>query len=289
MGDDSPGRQIYYDLLSLLYEHHPIRDAVVGTKESIAEITAKTLYDCHSVFYAPSNMVLCVEGDVEPERIAAIAEEILPKDKKSIPHADFGESEALVPAEKRKEREMPVAMPEFLIGGKLKSEAVGMAPKDSATLIRERLIAGMALRLLAGASSSFFTRLYADGTLTRDFDYEADFTAGTGTTIIGGQSPDPERVMTELLAEAKLIAEKGFDKAYFSRIRKAMIGGRLRGLEDFDGICVSLIGDWFDGYCTFDTLDILPDIRKEECEAWIAENITEEKLAMAVIRPVREA
>jgi hypothetical protein len=36
-------------------------------------------------------------------------------------------------------------------------------------------------------------------------------------------------------------------------------------------------------------LDILPDIRKEECEAWIAENITEEKLAMAVIRPVREA
>ena len=289
MGDDSPGRQIYYDLLSLLYEHHPIRDAVVGTKESIAEITAKTLYDCHSVFYAPSNMVLCVEGDVEPERIAAIAEEILPKDKKSIPHADFGESEALVPAEKRKEREMPVAMPEFLIGGKLKSEAVGMAPKDSATLIRERLIAGMALRLLAGVSSSFFTRLYADGTLTRDFDYEADFTAGTGTTIIGGQSPDPERVMTELLAEAKLIAEKGFDKAYFSRIRKAMIGGRLRGLEDFDGICVSLIGDWFDGYCTFDTLDILPDIRKEECEAWIAENITEEKLAMAVIRPVREA
>ena len=123
MGDDSPGRQIYYDLLSLLYEHHPIRDAVVGTKESIAEITAKTLYDCHSVFYAPSNMVLCVEGNVEPERIAAIAEEILPKDKKSIPHADFGESEALVPAEKRKEREMPVAMPEFLIGGKLKSEA----------------------------------------------------------------------------------------------------------------------------------------------------------------------
>ena len=128
MGDDSPGRQIYYDLLSLLYEHHPIRDAVVGTKESIAEITAKTLYDCHSVFYAPSNMVLCVEGDVEPERIAAIAEEILPKDKKSIPHADFGESEALVPAEKRKEREMPVAMPEFLIGAyrfrqELRSEA----------------------------------------------------------------------------------------------------------------------------------------------------------------------
>ena len=67
MGEDNPGLAIYYNLLKMLYAHHPIRDRVAGTVESIAEITAETLYDCHKVFYAPSNMVLCVEGDVEPE------------------------------------------------------------------------------------------------------------------------------------------------------------------------------------------------------------------------------
>ena len=58
MGEDDPGVSIYYDLLTMLYDHHPIRDRVAGTVESIAEITDKTLYDCHRVFYAPSNMVL---------------------------------------------------------------------------------------------------------------------------------------------------------------------------------------------------------------------------------------
>ena len=77
MGEDNPGMRVYYNLLEMLYAHHPIRDRVAGTVESIAEITAQTLYDCHKVFYAPSNMVLCVEGDVDPEQVARIAEEVL--------------------------------------------------------------------------------------------------------------------------------------------------------------------------------------------------------------------
>ena len=70
MGEDNPGMVVYYNLLGLLYDHHPIRDRVAGTVESISHITAQTLYDCHRVFYAPSNMVLCVEGCVDPETVA---------------------------------------------------------------------------------------------------------------------------------------------------------------------------------------------------------------------------
>ena len=73
MGEDNPGMVVYYNLLGLLYDHHPIRDRVAGTVESISHITAQTLYDCHRVFYAPSNMVLCVEGCVDPETVARIA------------------------------------------------------------------------------------------------------------------------------------------------------------------------------------------------------------------------
>ena len=289
MGDDSPGRQVYYDLLSILYEHHPIRDAVVGTVESISEITDQTLYNCHSVFYAPSNMVLCVEGDVDPERVFAIAAEELPPDRKAVPHADFGEAESPLPVSRYKERQMPVGLPEFLIGSKLSRGAKPSDDGDITAMLRERLVAGLSLRLLAGSSSPFYTRLYAEGTLTRDFDFEADYTADTATMIIGGQSADPEKVLQELLAEADAVREKGFGKAYFTRTRKSMIGGRLRGLEDFDGFCVSLLADAFDGFCTLDAIELLPDIRREECEHWIAETFAPEKLAMAVIRPVKES
>ena len=288
MGDDSPGRQVYYDLLSLLYAHHPIKDAVVGTIESIAEITDHTLYHCHRVFYAPSNMVLCVEGEVDPERIFEIAKEELCAERKSIPQADFGEPESDLPLALRKERQMPIGMPEFLIGEKVNNGTEPSSdPEDKSFLLR-RLTAALALRLLAGSSSPFYTRLYADGTLTRDFDLEIDYAVGTATMIIGGQSPDPEKVLQELLAEADRIREKGFNKAYFSRTRKAMIGGQLRGLEDFDGTCVSLLADAFDGFCTLDVIELLPQINRQACEQWIADTFKPEKLAMAVIRPLTE-
>ena len=57
------------DLMEALYEHHPIRVSVAGTAESISHITADTLYACHKAFYDPSNMVLCVAGDVDPEQM----------------------------------------------------------------------------------------------------------------------------------------------------------------------------------------------------------------------------
>ena len=57
------------NMLGGLYKHHPIRVSVAGSVESISHITAETLYSCHKAFYDPSNMVLCVAGDVDPKLI----------------------------------------------------------------------------------------------------------------------------------------------------------------------------------------------------------------------------
>ena len=157
MGEDNPGMAIYYQLLRQLYARHPIRDRVAGTVESISGITDKTLYDCHRAFYAPSNMALCVEGDVDPERIYAIALEALPQERMPVPHADYGQAENLLPAECFASREMPVSAPQFLIGVK-----IAPAQRGSENL-RQRLVAQLALRLLAGGSSPFYSRLYARG------------------------------------------------------------------------------------------------------------------------------
>lgn len=77
MVEDNPGYVVYNRLMRMLYEFNPIRDQVAGSIESIAEITAETLYNCHKAFYAPSNMTLCVAGDCDPEEIFAIADELL--------------------------------------------------------------------------------------------------------------------------------------------------------------------------------------------------------------------
>lgn len=279
MGDDSPGSAVYYNLLSLLYEHHPIKDKVAGTVESIAQISDKTLYDCHRVFYSPCNMTLCVEGDVKPEEIYRIALEVLGDEAGSPPKADFGPEESLLPLESFKSVEMAVSAPQFLIGAKLR-HAVG-----GDNILRQRILSQLALRMLAGVSSPFYAGLYADGLLTRDFDYEVDFSAGTATVIIGGESRDPQAVLSRLNEEVENIRTNGLDPKRFERAKRASLGARLRGLEDFENVCVSMAVGVFDGYCAFDALPVLDSISIEECRSFIVESLAPERLAMSIITP----
>ena len=281
MGEDNPGMAVFYNLLEMLYAHHPIRDRVAGTVESIAEITAETLYDCHRVFYAPSNMILCVEGDVDPEAIARIAAEVLPGEKAPVPRADFGEAESLLPAGRLRRTEMEVSAPQFLIGAKL---LPGLRGEEA---LRQRLIAGLSLRMLCGSSSPFFTRLYAEGTLNMDFDYEVDASAGTLTLIVGGESKAPEKVLKEFNDEIARAAADGFEPAAFTRAKRAAMGARLRALEDFDNVCVSLAMDSFDGYCSFDSFALLEEITAEDCRRFVAEELAPERLALSVVAPRR--
>ena len=278
MGEDDPGSAQYYGLLKALYAHHPIRDQVAGTVESIQEITEQTLYDCHRVFYAPSNMVLCVAGDVDPERVAAIAQELLPKECAPIPAADFGEEESLLPVQSRLELEMPVSAPQFLIGAKLRPEADGEAA------LRQRLVSTLALRTLLGSSSPFYTSLYGKGLLNRDYDYEADFSAGTGTVLIGGESRDPEAVFAALQQAVAEVQERGLDAGRFERAKRASLGSRLRGLEDFESICLSAASGVFNGYCAFDAPAVLETVTKRECEVFLTDALAPERLALSVMR-----
>jgi predicted Zn-dependent peptidase len=279
MGEDNPGIAIYYKLLELLYAQHPIRDRVAGTVESISEITAQTLYDCHKVFYAPSNMVLCVEGDVDPETIERVAKEELGEDCASVPKADFGEAESLLPVAKEHREQMEVSAPQFLIGAKLPASRGG---EES---MRERITATLALRMLCGSSSPFYTRLYAEGLLNPSFDYEVDLSADTVTVIVGGESRDPDKVLEEFNKEVKRIAEEGFDKDFFTRSKRASLGARLRGLEDFENVCVSLASGVFEGYCALDSFDVLESVDIEDCRRFVAEHLVPQRLAMSVIEP----
>ena len=101
--------------------------------------------------------------------------------------------------------------------------------------------------------------------------------------IIGGESRDPDAVLAALKEEVKSIGEKGFDPALFERARRAGIGTALRGMEDFDDVCVSLAVDEFDGFCYLDYPAVLASIEKSECEDFIRETLQPERLAVSIV------
>jgi len=227
-------------------------------------------------------MTLCVAGDVDPDEIYAIADEILSKDCAEIPKTDYGEAESEYPLEKYHEERMEVSAPQFLIGAKLRPE------NDGRALLRQKIVSQLALRTVLGSSSDFYIRLYGEGILNRDYEYECDFTAGTATFMLGGESPDPQRVLKEFNALVAEVAKNGIDKEAFTRSKNASFGSRLRGLEDFDNICIALVEGSFNGYCSLDSFEILSSIDIGECERFITESLSPDKLAMSVILPVKQ-
>ena len=280
MYENDPGTVGYYELMGALYVHHPVRENVAGTVESIAQITPQTLYNCYRVFYNPSNMVLCCVGDVDPEAVAEAADRILPAEPGDVPERDYGPAEGLLPGRARSERRMEVSSPLFHIGAKLPVPAEGPERR------RALLLGGLATEYLVGESSAFYNDLYARGLLDRTFYGDVQSPAGTASVLLGGQSRDPEAVLDALLERVRLIERRGVGAAAFERCIRAHYGWNLCGLDYYSGYAGTLFRGCMSGWNSMDIFDVLRGISAEEAAAFLCENFTEERFAMSVVRPL---
>lgn len=281
MGRDNPDRIVFYNLLGMLYRHHPLRQDVAGTVESISHITAETLYSCHKTFYCPGNMVLCVEGDVKAEDVVSAAEAAL-KDwaPSSVPESDYGEDDGVMPYEVRMEESVPISEKQFIAGAK--------GPSASGDFTRQQIVGRLALQILFGRSSAFFNRLYAEGTINRSFFWDLDRSAGTTVILFGGETPDPDRVVEEIKRTVRNAVDNGIDKALFERIKKSSLGASLRLFDDFDSVCTGLAEGIFDGFCIFETPEMLESVTVEECLEFLTEYLPEDHIAVSIITPCEE-
>lgn len=279
MCEDNPAYAGYFQLLGALYERHPIRENTAGSIESIAAITPETLYRCHSIFYNPSNMVLCCVGDVDPEAIAAAAREILPAEPGEKPERDYGDPESLLPRCSRVEKTMSVSAPQFLMGTKL------LYPATGAERARQKLLCELALDAFLGDTSRLYNDLYAKGLLNRSFSTEYDASADTATILLGGESRDPDAVADAVQEALSTLARRGMNAATFERCRRARYGGLLASLDFFSSYAVALSDGWLGGWDALGAFSVLETIGLSDVEAFLCENLTRERLALSVIRP----
>lgn len=283
MTEDEPDYAVYYDLMKALYKYNPLRDSVAGTVESIAQITADTLYSCHSVFYNPSNMVLCVAGDVDPENVVAIARRVLPKERGEVPQRDCGPAETQQPETRKTEKKMEVSIPIFLIGAK--ATPVG----NGREYMHQELVGGLALEILAGHSSPLYLTLYNQGLVNSSFSVAYEAAAGAFYTMAGGESSDPDKVFEAYMAEAKRLSETGIDAGLFNRVMKSTLGRQIRMLNSFDSICYNYARGYFRGYDAYEAVDVLNSITPEDVRKFIKNSLAPDFMALSVIRPCQTA
>ena len=280
MYEDSSGSRMYENLFAALYQHHPIRVPIAGTVESIQNITAQTLYDCHKAFYDPSNMMLCVAGPVDPALVVESAREILPKTPGGVGGRDYGPAEPLT-AEKmaRVEQNMEVSMPGFTVAFRCDT------PKTGADILRQELVGDLAAELLVGESTAFYTKLYEDGLIDCDFSAGYEGVKTLGMLSIGGDSNEPERVVDAILKEADRLGREGADEALFQRLKRSAFGRRIRELDSFENICYRMCQSTFEGAFYYDFPDLYRSITLDETVRMIRDTVVPQRAALSLIYP----
>lgn len=279
MYEDNPGSQVDENLFSAMYHNHPLRVNIAGTVESIQDIKAQTLTDCHRGFYDPSNMVLCVAGDVDMDMVKEMAWNILPKEKGGVSHRDYGAEEPRLPKEQYVCREMDVSMPMFSIGFKCPEIPRG------AERFRQEVIGDLAGEILCGESSPLYEKMYQDGLIDSGFAVGYGIIKGMASMSMSGDSREPKEVLSQILQEAQRIVAQGVDEKLFGRLKKSSLGRRIRGLDSFDGICYRMAIADFDGYDYFSFPELYDEITPEDVRELIKNQILPELAVLSVIQP----
>lgn len=279
MIEDNPEWRVYTNLLRCLYRNSPARVSVAGTVESISHITAQTLYDCHRAFYTPGNMVLVCVGNLEMDRVAAAAEEILPRESGPAVPRDYGGEEDQTPAGPEVSEAMEVSMPQFLAGFKCR-------PIDGGEpLLRQSLVGDLACDVLFGDSSPLYTRLYEEGLINGSLGGNFDTLPGAAYLYVGGDAKEPRRVFEDIMAQARRLGEEGIDEAFYQRVRRASYGSMLRSLNSFENIAVSMSEGHFRGFDYYRFPEIFETVSKSDVERFLRENVVPDRAALSLIVP----
>lgn len=279
MNADNPDNRNFEHLMIAMYRNHPVREPILGTEESIAQITPELLEKTHNAFYRPDNMLLCVIGDVDPEQVCAIAQRVLPpKSTQQVSSVRSWQEDMHCP-ESYVRNTMEVAMPMFQLG--FKGEPLGRG----AEAIRREIIGDLAAEALFGESSPLYLRMYEQGLIDSAFGGGLETIEGMMILTASGDSDQPEQVRDEIMKEALRISRDGIGEGDFMRMKRSALGRRIKDLDSFDSSCFRICAYYFSGYDYFDFPGLYQQIQVADLQEFLQRVVTPERCSLAVIYP----
>ena len=280
MNEDAPDSVIFEKLMQSMYTAHPIRVPILGTCETIREITPENLHLVHRAFYSPGNMLLCVIGDVRPESITAIAREVLGTEPKPVGKKLRPWQEGMTCEKADVSASMEVAMPMFNLAFK----AEPLEPGDAS--IRVEMIADLAAEALFGESSELYLKMYDEGIIDSSFGGGFETVDGCAMLLCSGDSDQPEAVREAILKQAARLVEEGIPEKNFLRMKRSALGRRIRGLDSFDATCFRICAYHFSRFDYFRFPEIYRSIEAWEICDFLKRIVKPERCSLSVINPL---
>ncbi len=273
---DVPGWMSTFNLLRCLYKNHPVRIDIAGTVESISQITDKLLYDCYHTFYNLNNMALAVVGNVTPEEVIKVCDEMLKKSEDVTIERVFDEEPRDI-VKSYEEYHIAVSMPVFSFGYK-------EACKTPQRTVQETVEMEILLEILAGETSNLYSALFEKGLINSTFSKEYFTGNGYEAVIFEGESTDAKTVAQAIKEEVARLRKEGISDQAFESARRSLYGREIMSYNVTDDVANAVIGCYFAGYSIFDPLEVYKNVKKEDVEKLLSEKLDEKYSALSVVR-----
>ncbi len=281
MYDDSPEWRVMFNLMEALYEKHPLRVDIAGTVDTIAQITADTLYTCYNAFYNLNNMALAVAGNFEVQDVLDLADEILKPAEPMTAQRILVDEPAQV-VKHRVEQQLPVAAPLFQVGFKA-------VPKSKEENLINQVYDEILLDVIAGEHTALYRSMYDEGIINSTFVGEVMAGRDFAVALFEGESREPDKVYEALCSEIRRMQREGIDQDAFERSRRAIYGRYLGMYARVDSVASLMLTTQFGGSDMYAVLEAAAGATYEKLTARLLEAFDPERSALSVVTAPKEA
>ena len=258
--------------------HILVPPGLMGTVESIAEITPEMLYDCCKAFYAPGNMVLAAAGNTSMEQIlAACARHGLMDERPAEKVERLLRPEPMTLAAAEKTIAMPIAKSCFGLG--FKEEPLPFGD------LRSEMLYELILCCICGGMSPLYRRLYDEGLTNPGFGGEVLRVDGCCCILFTGESDRPDTVRQLLLDEIERVRKEGVDREIFTLCKNEKYGQLIENLENVEDSASQMADFALAGQTVAQQITMLAGLTAEDADAALQHILRPERMAVMYIEP----
>lgn len=257
MYEDDPDWRVYFGSIQNLYHNHPVKVDIAGSCESVNNTYKDMLELCYQTFYHPSNMMLFVVGNIEPESLMKTIEinqkQKVFKEAKEIKRLKINEPESI--SVKEKVDTMQVEMNKIIVS--IKVNEILKDPKDK---IKRELSLNILFDLLFSKSSSLYdewlSKEIINDSFSASFTQERDY----AFILIGGDLDNYQLLYDTLMDFIRNIDKLEIHKDDFERVKRKNIGNFINMFNSPENIANLFSRYYFEGIDAMNIVDYVSNI-----------------------------
>lgn len=263
MYNDQANEILNKELMKSMYQNMAYNEDVVGNIDDINSITKEILQDVYDTFYHPSNMLFCLVGDVEADKIIKLIEENQRQKqfkKNNVNEIiETKEEDEILKAEKT--IKMDVVYPKVSIGIKLPYDDYS-GNKNLTLEIKFKIF----LEMLIGSMSDSYQEMLDNEYIGTEYRYSIRIDNHSSYIKISSDSKKPHKFIEYIKNKIAFAKDMPIDDESFNNIKKAFFGSVLMSLNDVEYIGVSYPEYYFKKCEFFEAIEELHNLKSSDLE-----------------------